>query len=133
MLKFLKIFLVLIFLITVNTGFCFAADLGDAFKTDMGSPLRSAGDAAGYQVGSEATIEDTIAAVINVLFSFLGVIFLLLMIYGGYSWMMARGNEQEVEKAQGTIKAAVIGLIIVISSYAFSVFILENFGEQILK
>lgn len=134
MLKILKIFWVSIFLVLLNFNFCFAANLTDAFKTDkVSAPLREAGDVAGYQVDTTVTIEDTIAAVINIVLSFLGVIFLLLMIYGGYIWMMARGNEQEVEKAQGIIKAAVVGVIVVVSSYALSWFILQKLGEKMLK
>ena len=115
-----------------------AANLEDAFKTDIvttdpdAAPLMSAGSAAGYQVGSTATLEDTIASIINIILSFLGVIFLFLMIYGGYTWMMARGNEQEVDKAKNTIKAATIGLVVVMGSYAFAWFILEKFGEGTL-
>jgi hypothetical protein len=37
--------------------------------------------------------------------------------------MLARGNEQEVEKAKNLIQAAVIGLMIVLSAYAITAFI----------
>lgn len=55
--------------------------------------------------------------------AFIGVVFLVLMIYGGFVWMMARGNEQEVEKAKKLIEAAIIGLIIVMSAYAITSYI----------
>jgi hypothetical protein len=45
------------------------------------------------------------------------------MIYGGYRWMMASGREEEVQKAKDTIKAAIIGLIIVLSAYTITYFI----------
>lgn len=54
------------------------------------------------------------------LLTFLGVILLGLMIYGGYKWMLARGNEQEVEAAKNTIRNAIIGLIVVLGAYAIT-------------
>jgi hypothetical protein len=56
-------------------------------------------------------------------FSFLAIIFLVLMIYGGVTWMTARGEGKKVETAQGAIQAAVIGLIIISAAYAITAFI----------
>lgn len=64
-----------------------------------------------------------IGQIVGALLSFVGVLFLILMIYGGVMWMTARGNEQQVEKARGLIIAAVIGIIIVLAAYAITIFI----------
>jgi cbb3-type cytochrome oxidase subunit 3 len=61
-----------------------------------------------------------IGKAINILLSFIGVIFLALMIYGGYTWMLARGNDAEVTKAKNIIQNALIGLIIVFAAYAIT-------------
>lgn len=53
----------------------------------------------------------------------LGVIFLILMIYGGFVWMMARGSDEEVDKGKKIIGNAIGGLIIVSGAYAITVFI----------
>ncbi|MBI4812330.1 hypothetical protein HY798_02705 [Candidatus Falkowbacteria bacterium] len=50
------------------------------------------------------------------------------MIYGGYTWMTASGNEQQVEKAKGIIKNAVIGLIVVLAAYVVTAFIYWELG-----
>jgi hypothetical protein len=62
----------------------------------------------------------------------LGVIFLVLTIYGGFIWMNARGRETEVEKAQGIIRATVIGLAIVVAAYAISYFVVEVLTSETL-
>jgi TRAP-type C4-dicarboxylate transport system permease small subunit len=67
--------------------------------------------------------------IIGVVLSFVGTIFLILMIYAGILWMTARGNEQEITKAKDLIIAAIIGIIIVFAAYALTSFI----GAQILK
>jgi hypothetical protein len=70
-----------------------------------------------------------IGQVIGAALSFIGILFFGLMIYGGFLWMTARGNEQKVEKAKELIIAAVIGLIIVMSAYAITAFV----GEALTK
>ena len=55
------------------------------------------------------------------------------MVYGGYLWMTARGNEEEVTKAKNLIKAAIIGLIIVLAAYAISIFVIKLVGEKTLE
>jgi len=59
--------------------------------------------------------------------SLLGVVFIIMVIIGGYHWMLAGGNEEGVKKAQGYIKRAIIGLIITVASWAIWDFILTNF------
>ncbi|MBI3290912.1 hypothetical protein HYZ76_01360 [Candidatus Falkowbacteria bacterium] len=48
--------------------------------------------------------------------SILSALFLLLVIYGGWLWMSARGNEEQVARAKKIVIAAVIGLAFVIAA-----------------
>ncbi len=73
--------------------------------------------------GDEGTAQKIAGNLIGAFLSLFGIIFLILMIYGGYRWMMASGREEEVQKAKDTIKAAIIGLIIVLSAYTITYFI----------
>lgn len=71
-------------------------------------------------------IADVIGIVLGSLFILLGVLFIILIIYGGILWMTAGGNEEQVKKAQKYIINAIIGLIIVILanvivSFAFNI------------
>jgi len=70
-----------------------------------------------------ADVFGTMARIINYALSFLGVIALVLIIYAGFIWMIARGNEEQITKAKETLKGGVIGLIIVLSSFAISYFV----------
>lgn len=88
---------------------------------------------AKYDTATETTFSANIGFLIQVILSMLGVIFLVLMAYAGYTWLMARGEEAEVEKAQKIIVAAVIGLVIVVAAYSITTFvvpkILKKAGE----
>ena len=67
--------------------------------------------------------------VIGAALSLVGVFFFILTIYAGLTWMWARGNEEQSKKALNTIIAAVIGLIIVLASYAITNFVLTSVGS----
>jgi cytochrome bd-type quinol oxidase subunit 2 len=81
--------------------------------------------------GTSATLpsnnlETVVGNVIQYFLGLLGILFLALAIYGGYLWMMARGDEKQVEKARDTIKSAVIGLAIILGAYAITSFVIAN-------
>ncbi len=91
------------------------------FETESG--LYSTGFFSGHVTTKEIyekSLSEIIGTVIQAILAFLGVFFLILMIYGGYIWMMARGNEQEVARAKNIIINALIGLIIVLAAYAIT-------------
>lgn len=124
------LFIISLFILLPTTQIIFAdtPSLGDAWnKTD------DAAGSAGYSTGDYAgSIDNFIAIIVRTALSLLGVIFLGLLIYGGYLWMTDRGNEDQVKRARGLISAAIIGLIIVLSAYAISIFVLENLASQTL-
>lgn len=74
----------------------------------------------------DATTQAIVGKAIGSLLSVFGILFLGLMIYGGYKWMMASGREEELTKAKAVLKAAITGLIVVMASYAISFFIISS-------
>ena len=71
------------------------------------------------------TIPEIVGAIINTFLSFLGIIFLCLILYGGFLWMTSVGNEQKIYKAKEVLRNAVIGLIIIMSSYGITFFVMN--------
>ena len=72
------------------------------------------------------SVSRIIGAGVGAALSLIGVIFLILMIYAGYNWMTAQGEEEKVEKAKDTLTRAIIGLIIVVGAYAIWNFIFNS-------
>ena len=103
-------------------------NLKNAFTAPLG--LVAGPNGAGYNTTQSP--ENIISLVITTVLSFIGVIFLVLAIYGGYMWMMARGNEQQVEKAKGILTNAIVGLVIVLTAYVVSWFIISVLGGATL-
>ncbi len=88
--------------------------------------LTAVGTAGGYNTSSSVSTPIIIGTVVGLFLSLLGVVFIILMILAGYSWMTAGGNEEQVKKAMNTIKQAVIGLIVAVSAWTLWNFVLQN-------
>ena len=76
-------------------------------------------------VGADAGafLSTRLGSIIGTLLSFLGVIFMVLVIYAGVLWMTARGAEAQVDKAKDILVNAIIGLILVLAAYAITAFV----------
>jgi len=61
-----------------------------------------------------------------IIFSIMATIFICLMLYAGYNWMTAAGDSSKVDKAQETIRHAIIGLIVAAGAYAITEFVLKS-------
>ncbi|MBI4779654.1 hypothetical protein HY797_04375 [Candidatus Falkowbacteria bacterium] len=131
----MKKFIFALFILTLFIGanVCLAANLGDAFKVNGDKdPLKAAaGAGAGFDLN--VTFDSLAGAVLTSALSLMGVVFLILAIYAGYNWMTARGNEEMVTKAKSTLINSIIGLVIVLSAYAITYFVLSQISNQALK
>ncbi|MCU0679461.1 MAG: hypothetical protein MUC28_03405 [Planctomycetes bacterium] len=80
-----------------------------------------------------ATADPRVAVVglIRLLMTFLGIIAVIIVLYGGFVWLTAAGNEDRVGKAKKIITAAVIGLIIILSSFLIIDFIENNVSNAL--
>ena len=77
------------------------------------------------EAGSDGTdLQTLIGQIISSVLLLVGTVFFALMLYGGFTWMKARGNEKEVEKAKDTIVQAIIGIVIIALAYAITRFLI---------
>ena len=117
------------FLLTNFTPLGLAAeDVGDVIF-DL---KNVAADAKIIEGEAEPTIYDYVGRFINLFLAFIGIIFLIITIYAGFRWMMAKGNEAEIEKATKLLENSAIGLFIIIAAYVLVNYAIFNFID-ILK
>ncbi len=90
--------------------------------------LKAAAGSSGANIaGSTPTDPRVIVAkIIRTALSMVGIIFVGLSVYAGFLWMTAGGEEDKIEKSQHLLSSAVIGLAIVLSSYAIAYFIFQS-------
>lgn len=111
--KFLSFFFLSAFSFLFSGLIVYAQDYG----------LGATAGAAGLQRESVPTL---VGNVVGTALSMIGVLFFVLMVYGGLLWMTSRGNEEQTRKAKDTIVAATIGIIVVLSAYAITTFVFST-------
>lgn len=66
------------------------------------------------------------ARVINVSLGLLGTIAVVLIVVGGFKWMTAQGNEDQVGEAKKTMYYGIVGLAIILAAYAIAKFVVDS-------
>ena len=64
-----------------------------------------------------------IGSILGAFLSILGIIIVVYMFFGGYTWMTAQGDEGKVTEAKNILRNAIIGLIIILLSYVIADFV----------
>jgi hypothetical protein len=73
-----------------------------------------------------ADLQSTVVKIIQWVLGFLGLIAVIMILYGGFVWMTAGGNEDKVATAKKVISAAVVGLIVVLIAWAIVTFVVSQ-------
>jgi hypothetical protein len=94
-------------------------------KTVQDGGLNTIGQTAFDTNVAPVDIRVTIAKIISQLLGLLGIIFLCLILYAGYMWMTAGGDTKKIDNAKDYIKNGTIGLLIVLSSWILTNFIMS--------
>ena len=76
-------------------------------------------------------LKATVLNIITFLLGLLGLIAVVFIIYAGFIWMTAGGNEDKVDKAKQIISSASIGLVIVLLAWAIVNFVLKTTNQVI--
>lgn len=71
-------------------------------------------------------IRVTIARIINVFLSVIGVLALIIVLYGGFIYMTSGGNEEKIARARKILINGGIGLIIIFASWSVTKFVLTR-------
>lgn len=77
-----------------------------------------------------ADLNEFVRSIPNLLVGLASVIFLFVLVYGGYVYLTARGNEEKEHLAKNIFLFAIMGLIIVLGAYAVVIFLLSKLGVQ---
>ncbi len=82
-------------------------------------------------VGQTVQLPDTdpriiAARLINIVLGFLGVVLLVIILYAGFLWMTAGGDAAKVDKAKAWLRNGIIGVIIILFSWAIASFIINS-------
>jgi hypothetical protein len=93
------------------------------------SGLDAAAKPSGYAEGASTDLNVIIGGLISQALGLLGLVLLGILIYAGFLWMTAQGDDTKVKKAKDMIFQGVIGLIIVVAAYAIADFVIGSLGN----
>lgn len=82
-------------------------------------------DAAAATGLSTTDIRTFIGRIVSYFLGLLGIIAVALVMYAGFLWMTAGGNEEKIAQAKRILTNAVIGLVIIVSAFAIVQFVLN--------
>ncbi|MFA6514331.1 MAG: pilin [Patescibacteria group bacterium] len=94
-----------------------------AFAQDFGTTAVNNG--LGGVLGAEDP-RILVGRIIQIVLSLLGIIILGLIIYAGFLWMTSNGEEDKITQAKRIITNAIIGLVITLSAWAITTFVISR-------
>ena len=75
-----------------------------------------------------ASVKNVVTLIFNTIITISGVIFLIMLLIGGIQYLTGAGNEEATGKAKKMMIDAIVGLIIVLASWAIGTWILGRLG-----
>lgn len=75
-------------------------------------------------LSTQTDVKQTIKNILGLIFGFLGLIAVLIVLYGGFIWMTAMGDEGKVDKAKKLIIAGIVGIVIILSAYSIAAYVI---------
>ena len=118
---------------------CFAFVFSFAYALTAGSVTAATLDPWG--AGSDAAVTENtlmtdtgltgsdprtvIANVINTILGFLGVVAVVIILMGGFKYMIAGGDETKIGEARALLVSGIIGLIIILGAFGIASFVVK--------
>ena len=84
----------------------------------------------GFALGS-ADLRETAVRLINVALGFLGIIAVVIVLIGGFKYMLSGGNQDKTDEARKMIVSGFVGIAIVIGAWAITTFVLGQLVEAL--
>src|SRR3989338_6495355 len=114
----------------------FAAPCGTAPSSPSPRPAMAQQPLNANDLGVEAIQQDiklgsgdvrqTAARLINVALGFLGIIAVVIVLIGGFKYMVSGGNDEKTQDARRLIVSGIIGLAIILSAWAITGFVISR-------
>lgn len=80
-------------------------------------------------LSNDVSIIQIITNIIRVVLGLLGIIVVGLIMYAGFLWMTAAGNDEKIATAKKIMTNAVIGLAIIMSAFAITQFVIRSLSD----
>lgn len=89
----------------------------------INSALDAAGQTGFGQSGKQIGLGGLVGNYVTVFLGFVGTIAFVVFLYGGFLWMTARGNDDQVAQAKQYLFNGTIGVVVIVLAYSAAYFI----------
>lgn len=91
-----------------------------------------------YETGTSAqdlqnSLPRAVGRVISAVLGLVGVILLCIMVYAGFLWLTAGGDDGQVDHAKNLIKNGVIGMAITLSAFIITNFVVNQLTSALVS
>lgn len=84
----------------------------------------------GEEGGGDAELTDGIQTLVNALLFIIGLLAVIMIIFGGFKYVTSGGDAGKLESAKNTILYAVVGLLVAILAFAIVSFVISTFAPK---
>jgi hypothetical protein len=103
-----------------------AVTLAQGGGSDDPFGMEAAGSDLVLSGGEDTDLRTTIGNLINVVLGFLGIIAVIVVLIGGFKYMLSGGSEEKTTAARQMIVSGIIGLAIILSAWAITTFVISQ-------
>lgn len=118
---FIFLALAAVALVLANTLF-----VPDAFALEA---IRPEDNPVADLTGGQGSIRALVLLIINFALGFLGLLAVIMIIFGGFLYVSSGGEQEKVDKAKKILLYAVVGIVIIIISFALVNTLLGGLGS----
>lgn len=79
------------------------------------------------------SFSSVISALITLFLVVSAIVFVFMLLWGGFRWISSGGDKAQLELARGTISSALIGLTILFATWAIVMLIQTFFGVNLIN
>lgn len=76
---------------------------------------------------SNTSVGDIIKSIVNILLFIIGAVSVIMIVIGGFKYVVSNGDSSQVKSAKDTIFYAIIGLVVAILAYAIVNWVISAF------
>ncbi|MBI2990012.1 MAG: hypothetical protein HYY51_02360 [Candidatus Magasanikbacteria bacterium] len=94
-------------------------------QEEIGKQTGAFAGTQGAQYGKPSLAPIIAARLVQMFLTFIGTLFIIYTVYGGYLYMTSAGNEDRINKANSIISHGVLGVAVMLMSYSVAYFVVD--------
>lgn len=93
-----------------------------------GDDVESVGDAIGL---SGTSMPQIIGNIVKTILGLFGVVATVIIVTGGVKWMLSQGDTQKIDSAKKIMVSGAIGMVLIVSGYAITAFLISGLMKTV--